>query len=106
MSKEKQLHPVNGWLMLLIVIGIWVGLGYMVYSMASEGVANKNLDVSGFQVGLMVGLFILEMLVMPGFFAHWLDYQKLWGGQKKMPRCRSDRLIADEFSALACFTAD
>ena len=45
-------------------------------------------------------------LVMPGFFAHWLDDQKMWGGQKKMPRCRSDRLIADEFSALACFTAD
>ena len=45
-------------------------------------------------------------LVMPGFFAHWLDHQKMWGGQKKMPRCRSDRLIADEFSAIACFTAD
>lgn len=45
-------------------------------------------------------------LVMPGFFAHWLDFQKMWGGQKKMPRCRSDRLIADEFSALACFNAD
>jgi len=34
-------------------------------------------------------------LVMPGFFAHWLDDQKMWGGQNKMPRCRSDRLIAD-----------
>jgi hypothetical protein len=45
-------------------------------------------------------------LVMPGFFAHWLDYQKMWGGQKKMPRCRSDRFIADEFTALACFNAD
>jgi hypothetical protein len=45
-------------------------------------------------------------LVMPGFFAHWLDFQHRWGGQQKMPRCRSDRQIADEFSALACFTAD
>jgi hypothetical protein len=45
-------------------------------------------------------------LVMPGFFGHWLDYHKKWGGQKKMPRCRSDRLIADELSAMACFNAD
>jgi hypothetical protein len=45
-------------------------------------------------------------LVMPGFFAHWLDYQKMWGGQKKMPRCRSDRLIADDLAAIACFNAD
>jgi hypothetical protein len=45
-------------------------------------------------------------LVMPGFFAHWLDYQKMWGGQKKMPRCRSDRSIADALAAIACFNAD
>lgn len=45
-------------------------------------------------------------LVMPGFFAHWLDYQKRWGDQKKMPRCRSDRLIADDLAAIACFNAD
>jgi hypothetical protein len=45
-------------------------------------------------------------LVMPRFFAHWLEHQKKWGGQKRMPRCRSDRLVADEFAALACFNAD
>ncbi len=45
-------------------------------------------------------------LVMPGLFAHWMRFQSRWGGQKKMPRCRNDRLVADELSALACFTAD
>lgn len=45
-------------------------------------------------------------LVMPRFFAHWLEHQKKWGGQKKMSRCRSDRLVGDEFATLACFNAD
>ncbi|MEO7598514.1 MAG: GH3 auxin-responsive promoter family protein [Opitutus sp.] len=45
-------------------------------------------------------------LVMPGFFAHWMRHHDRWGGQNKMPRCRPDRLIADELSALACFNAD
>lgn len=45
-------------------------------------------------------------LVMPGFFAHWLRHHGKWGGQHKMPRCRSDRQIADELTAMACFNAD
>ena len=45
-------------------------------------------------------------LVMPGFFAHWLQQQGRWGGPHKMPRCGSDRAVAAEFSAIACFNAD
>ena len=45
-------------------------------------------------------------LVMPGFFAHWMEKQGKTGGHQKMLRCRNDRMIADEFSALACFNAD
>ena len=30
-------------------------------------------------------------LVMPGVFEHWMRYRGKWGGQYKMPRCRSDR---------------
>lgn len=45
-------------------------------------------------------------LVMPGFFEHWLRHHGKLGGQHKMPRCRSDREIADELSAMACFNAD
>lgn len=45
-------------------------------------------------------------LVMPGFFAHWMERQGKSGGHQKMPRCRNDRVIADEFSAVACFNAD
>jgi hypothetical protein len=42
-------------------------------------------------------------LVMPGVFEHWLRSKGKWGGQSKMPRCRSDREIADELRTVARF---
>jgi hypothetical protein len=45
-------------------------------------------------------------LVMPGVFEHWLRYQGKWGGQHKMPRCRSDRVIADELAQITSFAKD
>lgn len=45
-------------------------------------------------------------LVMPGLFEHWMRHQGKWGGQNKMPRCRSDRLVADELAQLAHFAKD
>jgi hypothetical protein len=45
-------------------------------------------------------------LVMPGVFEHWLTYQGKWGGQHKLQRCRSDRLIADELAQITNFARD
>jgi len=45
-------------------------------------------------------------LVMPGVFEHWMKFQGKWGGQHKMPRCRSDRLIADELAQITMFARD
>lgn len=42
-------------------------------------------------------------LVMPGVFEHWMRTKDKWGGQNKMPRCRSDRQIADELRQIARF---
>lgn len=42
-------------------------------------------------------------LVMPGVFEHWLRTKDKWGGQNKMPRCRSDREIANELAQVARF---
>jgi hypothetical protein len=42
-------------------------------------------------------------LVMPGVFEHWMRHHGKWGGLHKMPRCRSDRIIADELMAIARF---
>ncbi|MSU70607.1 MAG: hypothetical protein EXS39_07525 [Opitutaceae bacterium] len=45
-------------------------------------------------------------LVIPGVFEYWLREHRKWGGQNKMPRCRSDRQVADELAALTKFTPD
>ena len=45
-------------------------------------------------------------LVIPGVFEHWMRQKGKWGGQSKMPRCRSDREIADELLKLTRFTAE
>ncbi len=41
----------------------------------------------------------LVTLVPPGTFEIWLRSKNKWGGQNKMPRCRSDREIADALLA-------
>lgn len=45
-------------------------------------------------------------LVMPGVFGHWLRYHRGWGGQRKVPRCRSDRLVADQLAEITHFARD
>ena len=42
----------------------------------------------------------LVRLVAPGTFETWMRAHGKWGGQSKMPRCRSDRTIADELRQL------
>lgn len=37
----------------------------------------------------------------PGTFEAWMRAKGRWGGQSKMPRCRSDRQIADELASIA-----
>jgi hypothetical protein len=48
----------------------------------------------------------LVRLVMPGLFEHWMRHQNMWGGLNKMPRCRNDRVVADELAQLANFAKD
>jgi hypothetical protein len=45
-------------------------------------------------------------LVMPGVFEHWLRYHDKLGGQHKVPRCRADRLVADELAHITNFARD
>jgi hypothetical protein len=45
-------------------------------------------------------------LVMPGVFEHWMRHRGKWGGQNKMPRCRNDRIIADELGGALQFAKD
>lgn len=43
----------------------------------------------------------LVHIVPVGTFERWMRANGKWGGQNKMPRCRSDRAIADELATLA-----
>lgn len=45
-------------------------------------------------------------LVIPGVFAQWAAQQGKAASASKMPRCRSDRLVADQLDALAGFHPD
>lgn len=45
-------------------------------------------------------------LVMPGVFRHWLRFHGRWGGQNRVARSRSDRLIADELAQITKFARD
>lgn len=42
-------------------------------------------------------------LVAPGVFEQWMRENGKWGGQNKMPRCRSDRDIADGLAKITRF---
>lgn len=48
----------------------------------------------------------LVRLVMPGVFEQWMRQNGKWGGQNKLPRCRSDREIADQLAKIARFADD
>ena len=45
-------------------------------------------------------------LVMPGIFEHWQRYSRRWGGKSKVPRCRTDRLVAEELLQMTNFAPD
>jgi hypothetical protein len=45
----------------------------------------------------------LVRLVKPGVFEEWMKKNGRWGGQFKMPRCRSDRMVADQLAELSRF---
>lgn len=64
---------------------------------------NPNYDGKR-KAGVMDAPFV--RLVMPRFFEHWMRNTGRERGQAKMPRSRNDRVIADEFTSLACFTPD
>jgi hypothetical protein len=61
-----------------------------------------NADYAGKRQGDALDQPIVR-LVMPGLFEQWMKAAGKWGGQGKMPRCRSDRHIADELATIARF---
>jgi hypothetical protein len=65
----------------------------------------RNDDYAAKRRGHGLGAPVVR-LVMPGVFEHWMKQTGNWGGQHKMPRCRSDRAVADKLAELTRFTPD
>lgn len=64
-----------------------------------EELSHRNDDYAAKRAG--GGLAMPEIhLVQPAVFETWQREQGRWGGQNKMPRCRSDRSIADVLCAI------
>lgn len=65
-----------------------------------EGLQRCNDDYEAKRKGGGLELPVVHF-VPAGTFERWLRARGKWGGQNKMPRCRSDRVIADELAALS-----
>ena len=66
------------------------------------GLIQRNDDYAGKRRGRGLEAPAVR-LVMPGVFETWMRKNGRWGGQNKMPRCRSDRLVADQLADLSRF---
>lgn len=64
--------------------------------------ARRNADYAARRANGMLGAPLVR-LVMPGVFERWATEQQKTASASKLPRCRSDRLIADQLAALAPF---
>jgi hypothetical protein len=65
-----------------------------VAALLDAGLRRRNDDYEAKRLG--GGLEAPEIRLLPaGSFAGWLQRRGKWGGQNKMPRCRSDREVAD-----------
>jgi len=75
------------------------GSGGALAAELDAGLAARNDDYAAKRQG--GGLLApVVRLVPPGGFAAWLKQAGKWGGQNKLPRCRSDRRIADALAGL------
>ena len=63
---------------------------------------HRNADYASRREKGLLGAPLVR-LVMPGVFARWSQEQRKTASASKLPRCRSDRLIADQLAALAPF---
>ena len=64
--------------------------------------ALRNRDYAARRANGTLGAPLVR-LVMPGVFQSWAREQNKTASASKLPRCRPDRLIADQLAALAPF---
>jgi hypothetical protein len=104
-SLTGQLRGRHEWWIELKPGSVETPTGPLIAPLLDAELIARNADYAAKRHGGGLELPLVR-LVMPGVFEHWMRYHHKWGGQSKMPRCRSDRQIADELAGVARFNAE
>ncbi|HWA86826.1 MAG TPA: GH3 auxin-responsive promoter family protein [Opitutus sp.] len=102
-SLTGQSRGCHEWWIELRPISVATPTGPVLAAQLDAELMARNDDYAGKRKGGGMVPPVVK-LVMPGFFEYWMRAHGKWGGQNKMPRCRSDREIADQLTRVACFT--
>lgn len=65
MVQEKEKSAIPGFLMLVVVLGMYGYAGYLIYQLIKLGEKHPNMPM---MVGQMMGLFIIGAVMLGGFF--------------------------------------
>ncbi len=68
MTREKNIRALSGWLMLVVLLAVWAGFGYSIYSLIKSSPEQGGAGNTPMQFVVMFGTILLGILIMPGFF--------------------------------------
>ena len=97
-----QMHGGHEWWVELKVPTIETPTANVISPELDAELMRRNEDYAAKRKGRGLELPAVR-LVMPGVFEQWMKRNGRWGGQHKMPRCRPDRLVADQLAELSRF---
>ena len=97
-----QMHGGHEWWIELKVPSVETPTANVISPELDAELMQRNDDYEAKRKGLGLEAPAVR-LVMPGVFEQWMKKNGRWGGQSKMPRCRSDRLVADQLAELSRF---
>jgi hypothetical protein len=100
-----QLANVHEWWLELRTHSVRTPLANVLGPELDTELCRRNHNYAARRANGSLGLPLVR-LVMPGLFAHWAQEQGRAASASKLPRCRPDRLIADQLAALAPFYQD
>lgn len=64
-TKERIIHPISGWIMLLILVALW---GTFWYKLITTIASKPNNQFTAETAILLVGIALFSFLTLPGFF--------------------------------------
>lgn len=68
MTRENNIRAISGWIMLVVLLAVWAGFGYSIYTLIKASPEQGGPGNSAGQFVLMFGTLLVGILIMPGFF--------------------------------------